>query len=168
MLERASRSGHVAAVTAVADELMDDVNVNESHASSSADPAVEPPAEVATTLAPVLKTWSSIKELHSRLRELGVPMTKDVLFRRLCEYEQIAAKKKEEYLETRRKELAVATEPVTPKILPGPAQPSEVERQHHMVNHLPPAPWCELCVMGRGKDDPHLGCDLREKENNSL
>ena len=90
----------------------------------------------------VLKKWSSIKELHSRLRELGAPIygTKDVLFRRLCEYEQIAARKKkeEEYLEMRRKELAVATEPVTPKILPGPIQPSEVERQHHMVNHLPP------------------------------
>ena len=57
----------------------------------------------------------------------------------------------------------MATEPVTPKILPGPVQLSEVERQHHMVNHLPLAPWCELCVMGRGKDDPHLRCDLREK-----
>ena len=124
-----------------------------------------PPAEVTSTPAPVLKTWSSIKELHSWLRELGAPIygTKDVLFRRLCENEQIAAKKKEEeYLETRRKELAVATEPVTPKILPGPVQPSEVERQHHTVNHLPPAPWCELCVMGRGKDDAHLRSDLRE------
>ena len=102
-------------------------------------PSVEPAAEAGTTPAPVLKTWSSIRELHSRLRELG----------RLCEYEQIAARKKkeEEYLEMRRKELAVATEPVTPKILPGPIQPSEVERQHHMVNHLPPAPWCELCVI---------------------
>ena len=62
-----------------------------------------------------------------------------------------------------RRELAVATEPVTPKILPGPIQPSEVERHLHIVNHLPPAPWCELCVMGRGKDDPHLRSDLREK-----
>ena len=88
-----------------------------------------------------------------------------MLFRRLCEYEQIAARKKkeEEYLETRRKELAVAAEPVTPKILPCPLQTSEVERQHHMVNHLPPAPWCELCVMGRGKYDPRLRSDLREK-----
>ena len=58
----------------------------------------------------------------------------------------------------------MAAEPVTPKILPGPVQPSEVERQHHMVNHLPPAPLCELCVMGRGKGDPHLRSDLREKE----
>ena len=32
-----------------------------------------------------------------------------------------------------------------------------------MVNHLPPALWCELCVMGRGKDDRHLRSDLREQ-----
>ena len=134
---------------------MDGVDIKESHASSSADPAVETSAIARMTPAPVLKTWSSTKELHSRLRELGAPIygTKDVLFRRLCEYEQIAARKKkdEEHLEMRRKEMAVATEPVTPEILPGPIHPSEVERQHHIVNHLPPAPWCELCVMGRGK-----------------
>ena len=166
VLHRASRPGYVAAGAAVADEHMEDVSVKESHASSSAESTVEPSAGVPTTPALVLRTWSTIEELHSQLRELGAPSygTKDVSFRRLCEYEQIAArKKKEEYLENRRNELELATQPVTPKILPGPVQPSEVERQHHMVNHLPPAPWCELCVIGRGKDDPHLRSDLREK-----
>ena len=67
-----------AAGTAVADELMDDVDVKESHASLSADTAVESPVEVASARAPVLKTWSSIKELHSRLRELGAPDLRDV------------------------------------------------------------------------------------------
>ena len=124
VLQRTSRPGYVAAGTAVTDERderMDGMDVKESHSSSSSGPAVEPVFEAGTTPAPVLKTWSSIKELHSRLRELGAPIygTKDVLFRRLCEYEQIAARKKkeDEYLESRRKELAVATEPVTPKIL---------------------------------------------------
>ena len=149
------------------DELMDGVDIKESHASSSAGPATDRSAETGTTAAAALKSWSSIKELHTRLRELRVPIygTKDVLFRRLCGYEQIAARKKkeDEYLVSRRKELAVAAEPVTPNILPGPIQPSEVERQHHTVNHLPPAPWCELCVMGRGKDDQHLRSDLRGK-----
>ena len=156
VLERASRSGYVAAGTAVADEVMDGVDIKESHTLSSSSPAAEVSAEVATTLAPALRTLSSIKELHSRLRELGAPIhgTKDVLFRRLCVCEQIAARKKEEeYLEIRWKELAVATEAVTPKTFPGPVQLSEVERQHHVVNHLPPAPWC----------DPHLRSDLREK-----
>ena len=49
-----------------------------------------------------------------------------------------------------------------------PVQPSEVERDHHMVNTLPPAPWCELCVVGRGKDDPHLRSELREKAEQLL
>ena len=90
--------GYVAAGTAVADELMEGVDIKESHASSSADPAVEPSAEVGTTAAPELKTWSRIKELHSRLRELRVPIsgTKDVLFRWVCEHEQIAARKRKE------------------------------------------------------------------------
>ena len=47
-----------------------------------------------------------------------------MLFRRLCEYELVAAKKKKEaeYLESRRKELVLATERATPKILLGPVQ----------------------------------------------
>ena len=85
VLQRASRSGYVAAGTAVADELTDDAHVKDSHSSSSADPAVEPPAEVASIPALVLKSWSSIKELQSRLRELGAL---------ICE--QIAAQKKME------------------------------------------------------------------------
>ena len=143
-----SQNGHVAAGTAV----------------TSAGSTVEPTTESRTTPASVLKMWSSIKELHSKLRELGAPIygTKDVLFRRLCEYEQIATKKKK-FLESKKKDLAVATEPVRPKILPDQIQSSEVERQHNMVNHLPPAPWCDLCVMGRGKNYPHLRSDLREK-----
>ena len=104
------------AVTDERDERMDDMDVKESHSSSTSGKAVEPAAEAGRTPAPVLKTWSSIKELHSRLRELGAPIygTMDVLFRRLCECEQIAARKKkeEEYLESKRKELGVATEPV--------------------------------------------------------
>ena len=108
----------------------------------------------------------NMEEVGKWLRELGAPIcgTKDVLFRRLCEYDQIAVRKKkeEEYLENRRKELEVATQPVTPKILSSPIQPSEIVRHHHMLNHLPIAPWCELCVMGRGKDDPHLR-NLREQ-----
>ena len=97
VLQRASRPGYVAAGTAVTDERMEGVDIKESHASSSAGPAVETSDEAGTTPALVLKTWSSIKELHSRIRELGAPIygTKDVLFRRLCEYEQIAARKKE-------------------------------------------------------------------------
>ena len=100
--------------------------------------------------------WTSKSLTHCRVPIQLEPIfgTKDVLFRRLCGYEQIAAK------------LAVATELVTQRS-PWSSSPSEVERQHHMVNHLSPAPWCELCVMGRGKDDPHLRSCAR-RENSSL
>ena len=146
VLQRASRLGNVAARSAVTDVHIKDVNVKQSHASSSAGSAGEPSAGVPTAPAPVLRTWSTIKELHSRLRELGAPIyrTKDVLFRRLCQYEQIAARKKkeEDYLENKRKELEVATQPVTPKILPGPAQPSEVDRS--TASHGEPLASCTV------------------------
>ena len=155
----------MAARSAVTDDHIKDVNVKQSHASSSAGSiswrAISWSTDGTCTCA---KNVVNHQRVTSNLRELGAPIygTTVVLFRRLCEYEQVAARKKkeEEYLENKRK---VATQPVTRKILTGPAQPSEVERQHHMVNHLPPAPWCELCVMGRGKDDPRLRSDLREQ-----
>ena len=61
------------------------LSVKESHASSSAESAEEPSAGVPTTPAHVLRTWSTIEELHSWLRGLGAPSygTKDVSFRRL-------------------------------------------------------------------------------------
>ena len=62
----------------------------------------------------------------------------------------------------------MATEPVTPMILPSPVQPSEVQRQQHMVNHLPPAPCCELCVMGRGKMTHICVVICARRESNSL
>ena len=134
--------------------------------------AGEPSAGVSTAPAPVLKMLSTINELHRVNAGWGTPIcgTKVVLFGRLCEYEQIAARKKkeEEHLENKRKELEVATKPMSRMVLPCPAQPSELERHHHIVNHLSPAPWCELCVMGRGKDDPHLRSDLREQREQLL
>ena len=60
VLQRTPRPGYVAAGTAVADDHMEDVNIKESHASSSADSAVEPSAGVSTTLPLVLRTWSTI------------------------------------------------------------------------------------------------------------
>ena len=90
VLQRDSKPGYVAAGSAVTDDHIKDVNVKQSHTSSSAGSAGEPSAEVPTALAPVLRTWSTIKELNSRLRELGAPIygTKDDLFRRLCEKEE--------------------------------------------------------------------------------
>ena len=73
-LQRARTPGCVSRMTAWDDQ--------DLHASSSSEPVPE------VTTAQMLKSWSSIKELHARLRELGAPIygTKDVLFRRLCEW----------------------------------------------------------------------------------
>ena len=75
VLQRATRPGCVTAGTAVA--------------TTSSEPVPD------VTTAPVLKTWSSIKELRARLQELGAPIygTKDVIFWRLCEHEHVATKK---------------------------------------------------------------------------
>ena len=79
MLQQATRPGCVAIGTAVADDSMAVVDDHKLHASSSSEPMLD------VTTAPVLKSWSSIKELHALPRELGAPIygTKDVLFRRL-------------------------------------------------------------------------------------
>ena len=70
VLQRASRPAYMAAGTAATDDHMRDVNVKQSHASSSAGSAVEASAGAPTAPALVLRTRSSIRELHSRLREL--------------------------------------------------------------------------------------------------
>ena len=77
--------------TAIPDDNVAVVFDQEPQASSSSEPVPD------VTTAPVLKTWSSIRELHARLRELGAQFTgrKDVLCRRLCEYEQIAKQEAE-------------------------------------------------------------------------
>ena len=90
MLQRATRPGCVAAGTAVADDSMAVVDDHELHASSSSEPMPD------VTTAPVLKSWSSVEELQARLRELGAPIhgTKNVLSRRLCEWEQNADRRR--------------------------------------------------------------------------
>ena len=64
------------------------VDDHELHESSSSEPMLD------VTTAPVLKSWSSMKELHARLRELGAPIygTKAVLFWELCDWEHKTAK----------------------------------------------------------------------------
>ena len=46
-------------------------------------------------------------------------------------------------------------DPVAPKLLAGPAAPTDEERRIHEATHLPPQPWCEWCVLGRGAATQH-------------
>ena len=50
------------------------------------------------------------------------------------------------------------TDPVAPPMSVGrrqPNEPTEAERLAHNRTHNPYADWCESCVRGRGRDDPH-------------
>ncbi len=46
--------------------------------------------------------------------------------------------------------------PVRPKVvLKVPVQPNTDEVNHHMLTHVPFAPWCQDCVAGRAHGLPH-------------
>ena len=36
-----------------------------------------------------------------------------------------------------------------------PVQPTQAEREEHELTHFPYRTWCDHCVRGRAKDDPH-------------
>ncbi|CAE8700382.1 unnamed protein product, partial [Polarella glacialis] len=46
-------------------------------------------------------------------------------------------------------------EPVEAPVKSPPAAPTDEERQRHELTHTPAAPWCEFCIRGKSKDDPH-------------
>ena len=53
-------------------------------------------------------------------------------------------------------EISANYEEVHPaKIARYPLNPTDEERRRHNVNHCPYRPWCNICVEGRGKEDPH-------------
>ena len=53
-------------------------------------------------------------------------------------------------------EINATYEEVNPtKIIRNPLNPSDEERRRHNVNHCPYRSWCNICVEGRGKEDPH-------------
>ena len=41
------------------------------------------------------------------------------------------------------------------RIVRNPLNPSREERERHNINHCPYRSWCNICVEGRGKEDPH-------------
>ena len=41
------------------------------------------------------------------------------------------------------------------RIVRNPLNPSKEERERHNINHCPYRSWCNVCVEGRGKEDPH-------------
>jgi len=106
--------------------------------------------------------------MKQELKDRGRPSygTKRQLWRRLVEDE--AAAKRERYvqeelqrqLDTRREGQIVPTGIPLPQV----KQPTQAERDAHMITHLPPQPWCEDCVMGRGTTAPHRRVEAEHKD----
>eukprot|EP00971_Amphidinium_carterae_P205498 4078495-Amphidinium_carterae.2 len=84
--------------------------------------------------------------------------TKVELWTRLCGLELQKRKEERENrrLAERQEELRAGRVPPGPAVLEAPKEPTPMERELHNATHTPPAKWCEYCVMGRGREDPHF------------
>ena len=49
------------------------------------------------------------------------------------------------------------------KVKRDPAMPTAEERQKHDIAHLPPRPWCPICVEARAIEDPHKRQSAEQK-----
>ena len=74
----------------------------------------------------------------------------------------------EKNLEERRLQLRETSGVVEPRILPGPEAPSDLEREMRNLTHLPPARWCEWCVLGRAVEPPHLRANKADDEKHAV
>ena len=45
------------------------------------------------------------------------------------------------------------------------AIPTNTEKEVHELTHLPPQPWCEQCVRGRGTENPHKRVTFERAES---
>ena len=104
----------------------------------------------------------------ARLRELGAPIygAKAQKWARVLKAENKAAKEEEiqELLKERQTRRREAGEAYVPTLLPAPKAPTDLERFTHELSHCPPAPWCEICVMGKMQDRPHRARTLEDRE----
>ena len=80
------------------------------------------------------------------------------MWRRLLEREPIERRHLEDqvWLDRRRRDLENAIDPTVPRTLKGPDAPTESKRTAREITHLPPAPWCATCVLGRDIETPHV------------
>ena len=73
---------------------------------------------------------------------------------------------KERIMTKRRASVTIYCDPEFVRIpvdIPTPIQPSDEERERHSLNHLPFAPWCEVCLRSRTRDNPHRSMPKEEE-----
>eukprot|EP00971_Amphidinium_carterae_P176947 3508620-Amphidinium_carterae.1 len=120
---------------------------------------------------PVVGPHHTVVQLRARLQELRAPTwgPKALLLNRVREYEE---KRRKEHAEqqalARRHDARLREErvlPAAPVSLREPVQPTEAERQAHLLTHMPTASWCETCVAAKAKSTPHFQMHpVREQE----
>ena len=83
--------------------------------------------------------------------------TKQELWQRLVGREARAEAERQErqWLQLRTAQLASQQGQPEVKTLKIPEAPSQAEQDKHEVNHLPPAPWCLHCLLGKSSQAPH-------------
>eukprot|EP00969_Alexandrium_andersonii_P372613 15482122-Alexandrium_andersonii.AAC.1 len=119
--------------------------------------AVAVPRESA--IRPILPASAPVRHLRARLKELGGAVwgTKQQLHKRLLECEAIADRNIQlrQDLEARADEIRENAVPEEAQHLDLPEAPSEAVRLRHNLTHLPAAPWCMWCVLGKSLANPH-------------
>ena len=110
---------------------------------------------------PGLRSWSPVGAMRSRLSLLKAPLygTKDVLWARLLEYEQISRKEKAlqnelaHELEQRRQGLSEQERSAVP--IPVPETPSQEQIEAHNLMHFLSKSWCKWCMYGKAVQVGH-------------
>ena len=132
--------------------------------------AVDEP-EVVDIEPPVLTAESRVLDMRARLRELGAPIygDKPTVWRRLKAAEEREIREseiREAYQRQREAEYqsAEAGERQPPPREPAvPGEPSDLVKKAHYLTHLPPAPWCAICIRGRGPVTAHQSIDWQHR-----
>ena len=96
---------------------------------------------------------SSLRALRAGCQFLGLSKrgSKQLCMKRMLDHLQMQTLLAAHGAEVRLK--AEAEREVRGQSIPKP--PTDEERQAHSLTHEPYQPWCELCVMHRGRQDPH-------------
>ena len=73
-------------------------------------------------------------------------------------------------LDRGRRDLENAIDPTVPRTLKEPDAPTENPSGSpaREITHLPPAPWCETCVLGRGIETPHVRLTPSERDERPI
>jgi hypothetical protein len=111
---------------------------------------------------------SKVRGMKRRLRELHAPVwgSKEILWERLQQHEAQLKSRREVAEQLQRREEAINRDPESARVpieITSPSPPTDEEREAHSLTHLPFAPWCEICLRSRTRDNPHRSMPKEEE-----